>query len=233
MLAQTETYNWKGFNLLPEVELADADMRARGLLDVAIPTFAPIFRRYGFCDAWGIGLLHRHWLLVEGERPVQEMKAIKDGVEFVTRPRGSDFAHPLAPSILRVATGDRPSLHALELSTDSDVHAANRLLNATPAFADAFCHAAIVSGLADTFALIANKRLPDASAELVEYNYANRTSVLREGSGEEDGGPVIQTSWRFVPDHDGIDCHFRCTAKCTPSGDGHTSGHNYNHGVDT
>jgi hypothetical protein len=232
MLVQAEKYDWERFNRLPEVELADDHVRSNDLLSTALATFAPIFRRHGVCDTWGISLLHKHWPLLQGERPVQEVKLRGDDTEFVTRPRGIDFAKALASSILAVDAMPL-ELRVVELSADPVVHQANRVLRAKPDFVEAFCRAAVEGGLAESFGLIALKRASTPDAELVEYNFAERVSVLREVVGEEPAGRVIQTSWRFVPDEGGIDCHFRCTSKCTSSSSGHQSGHKSNHGVDT
>jgi hypothetical protein len=225
------SYDWRAFNALPEVEVADEAMRALDKLSVAVSVLAPVFAQYGVCDTWGLSLLHKHWLLEDGEQPVQEVRFKGSAREFVTRPRSLDVAVRHLPSIMGV-TSDR-RLHAIEFSTDPQVAAAHDVLRTKPAFAAAFCRLVATNDLRDTFGLIANKAIEEEDG-LVEFNYVGRISVLRrETPADPQEGRYIQTSWRFVEDASGIACHFRCVTRCRSGAERHEPIHPPDHGVDT
>lgn len=225
------TYNWSWFNGLSAIEVADEEMHDQNKLGIALSALGPIFMRYEVCDTWGISLLHKHWPLEDGERPVQEAIHKNGEMQFVTRPRALHLSGPHAPSVFRVAPG--PHLDAIEFSTDHQVFSAHDALSGKPDFVNEFCRAVVANNLQDTFGLIANKLIDDEEW-LVEFNYAGRMSVLRRSTTEDPKeGRYIQTSWRFAKDASGIDCHFRCLSSCQSSTDGHIRNHPPDHGVDT
>jgi hypothetical protein len=230
-VVEAMSYDRLQFNALPAVDVADENVRANDKLNVALAVLGPIFVQHGFCDAWGISLLHKHWLLEEGESPVQEIVCKDEETVFITRPRASDFAGRFLPSIMKVSSDMR--LRVVELSNDPNVRMAHDLLRAAPQFVTAFCRAVVANHLADTFGLIANKATMEGRG-LIEFNYTDRMSVLRPSLPADDPGrPFIQTSWRFAKDASGIDCHFNCTARCDREESGHSRGHDEHHTVDT
>ena len=225
------SYNQSGFNRLPEIEIADAVMRERDSLSVALAELGPIFTKYRVCDAWGISLLHKHWPLEQGEGPVQELVRKNSEMQFVTKPKVLQMNGPHLPSILGVTADAR--LYAVEFSTDPQVSAAHDVLRNTPGFVVEFCRAIVAKDLRETFGLIANKQLEE-DQELVEFNYTGRISVLRlSRSDDPSDGRYIQTSWRFVADSSGIDCHFRYLSTCESGVGEHQPKHPPDHGIDT
>jgi hypothetical protein len=230
-ILESTVYDWTWFNGLPEVEVADMEMRATDRLSVALSALAPIFLQHGVCDAWGLGLLHKHWLLEAGERPIQNVVCHNGDVQFETRPGSLDPGGKYLPSILAVTCDG--ALHAIEFSADPQVRAAHDVLRGKPGFVSAFCRAVVANGLRSTFGLVASKLIEDEDG-LVEFNYAGRLSVLRRTTpADPRNAKYIQTSWRFAADASGIDCHARCLSRCETKGDQHETDHPFDHGVDT
>ena len=174
-VVEAMSYDRLQFNALPAVDVADENVRANDKLNIALAVLRPIFVQHGFCDAWGISLLHKHWLLEEGELPVQEIVCKDEETVFITRPRASDFAGRFLPSIMKVSSDMR--LRVVEFSNDPNVHMAHDLLRAAPQFVTAFCRTVVANHLADTFGLIANKATMEGRG-LIEFNYTDRMSVL-------------------------------------------------------
>jgi hypothetical protein len=89
----TERYQFDAtrFNSLPDIEVASADMKAKGKLSLAFSALAPIFARHNMCDSWGISLLHNHWQVEDGELPIQDATRTDSPLEYETTPRQAPF----------------------------------------------------------------------------------------------------------------------------------------------
>src|SRR5437016_6234776 len=201
MHLQLEQYELSIFNSLPPIELADADMRNRKRLELAFARLGPVFAEHGMCDSWGIGLLHKHWHLEDGEVPIQHVEDHGDHREFTTLPRAGSFLKPVFASVLAVKDLLNPVLQALEFTTDLAVQRANLLLAQNPQFAHDFCRSIFANGLEDTFGLVAIRTATSPDLQLVEFNYEGRISVVRETIASAiEGRKLIQTSWRLAVD---------------------------------
>jgi hypothetical protein len=225
MWSRASHYDSSLFNSLLPIEAANSEMKTKNQLSVALSVFGPVFAKHKMCDSWGVSLLHKHWAIEDGELPVQDSTDTCGPKEFVTAPRGSNFSKPFFPAILAVDRWGEPCLTPLEFSTDQRAHEAFRLLTRTQAFVREFRETALSSGLSATFGLIAAKEVSSPKFELVEFNHAERISVLKEvPSVETEGKTLIQTCWRFKAHAASMDCEASCFARCTVSGDGGHSG---------
>jgi hypothetical protein len=226
------SYDRVRFNNLPPIEEADIEMKASGRLSVALSVLGPLFARHDMCNEWGIGLLHKHWYLLEDEFPVQEMRNTTDGPEYVLSPGVVGRSARCWPSVLAVRGVGTPSLRLepLEYSTDIRVGKANDTLASGLEFQREFCDLIRQHHLANTFGLVVARDSSRPGRELIEFNYAIRISVLREAySSEHDSASLIQTSWRFAADAATASCKASCFVTCTVSGGGHSKAHNKLH----
>jgi hypothetical protein len=46
-------YEQSSFNILPSIESASSDMRARDQLTLAFSSLGPIFAKHSMCESWG------------------------------------------------------------------------------------------------------------------------------------------------------------------------------------
>jgi hypothetical protein len=223
----TEQYRFdiNRFNRLPDIEVASAEMKARGKLSLAFSALGPIFVRHNMCGSWGISLLHNHWMVEDGELPIQHLTRTETPAEYETRPRPASFAKTFWPSILAVKNGAESALKPVEFSTECEVEAANHLLSQNSGFVTEFCSALRQNDLANTFGLIVPKQVSSADLEFVEFN-EEKTSMLKETvSARNNPENLIETSWRFVPTEVAGKCEKSCFAQCTVSGGRHSHSH--------
>lgn len=221
---QLETFDHTLFNHLPPIELADESMRETGKLALALRVLAPLFVENGLCDSWGIAILHKHWRTQPAEIPIQEIVRRDDGRDLITRPRTS-FREPYWPSVLQVLPHDSLRLVPLEFSTDLAVRDANATIAQRQNFVSAFCSAMVAHSLHDTFSLVAIREAAALGTQLVELNFRDRSSVIREvPSAALEGQRLIQTSWRFSPGAN-ASCEASCFVTCTVGDDDHFSDH--------
>ena len=114
------------FNALQSIEAIDRRMRASGYLEQACAILGPIFIRHGVQDVWGIGLLHRHWLLADNEISVERYH---DG-DYVSVPKGR--YREVCPRTLGVTKAGL--FEPIEYSSDKHVRNACRVLSNGSAF---------------------------------------------------------------------------------------------------
>jgi hypothetical protein len=223
----TERYQFDAtrFNALPDIEVASADMKAKGKLSLAFSALAPIFARHNMCDSWGISLLHNHWQVEDGELPIQDAIRTDSPLEYETTPRQAPFTKKYWPSILAARDSHDAGLDAVEFSTQPDVETANCLLVRNSQFVSEVCSALRENNLADTFGLIVPKEVSSADLEFVEFN-EDKVSLLKETvSATNDPQNLIETSWRIVPTEVAGKCEKSCFSKCVVSGGKHSHSH--------
>lgn len=224
MLREISGFDHSRFNGLPDIEAADAAMKAAGLLPTALAALGPVFAKHKMFDRWGISLLHNHWLVTEGELPIQEATAVNAPREFETRPRDKSFTSSIWPSVLAVKEGSDAALEAVEFSTRWYAQEGNAAL--TSEFIRDFCMTLCATGLDRVFGLIAPQPVNSTGFEFVEFNPNGRVSILRETTiGEIDRSQLIETSWRLIPDEVAGKCEASCFSKCTISDMGHSHEH--------
>ncbi len=230
MAQDASVYDRFKYNNLPSIEFADAAMREGDKLNLAFSAFRPIFLRHNMCDKWGISILHRHWRLEEDEIPIQEVIASDSPKEFETYPRTNTAATDFWPSLLAVNEDGCQSLQTLEFSSDPFTKEAYRLLKDSEDFVQDFCVAAKAHNLSNTFGLIATKSVTPGFG-LVEFNFDDRSSVLKETASPELAGKrLFETSWRFAPEQTNASCEGSCFARCIANPDGsHPSDHPHAH----
>ena len=221
-------YDIQTFNNLPEIEFASSYVNSTGLLDKALSTIGPLLIMHNLSDAWGLCIIHRHWRLEEDEIPLQTIRYCNGIREYLSRPI-SNLTHEAAPTVLRVASNHR-TFEPLEYSTDPLALEANDLLSKNCRGRSALVDALIDHSLADNFALIVLKPLPEA-AEMIELNFADRVSILRQVNTEDlQGKTLIQTTWRFAPNVAAGKCATKCMSYCNVGADGgHSGGHTAYH----
>lgn len=232
MQQELEHYNQSSFNILPSIESANADMRARGQLARAFSLLGPVFAEHNMCETWGIGLLHKHWHLEVGELPIQDVEFHEDRRQFITLPRAGAFSKPFSPSVFAVKTTLNPFLQALEFSSDLQVRGANILLTRNPQFVRDFCESILANGLEQTFGLVALRTASRPHLQLIEFNYEGRISIVRETIPSEiENKELIETSWRLSVDEVSGNCVGSCFSQCIvpASGGGHQHAHPHAH----
>ena len=217
------------FNKLPAVMLADAGARRDGMLERALRSFAPLFAHYEVCQHWGVGLLHRHWPISTDEVPIQTVKN-KKGREFVMTPRHTPFKRAYWPSVWAVGLAEGgPRIVPTEFSTDPDVALANQLLTRRSDFVNHFCRTCINEGLAQSFGLVAVRKLTSDESSWVEHTYEDRKSVVTEMNNQDiETQKMIQTTWFFESDSK-TSCSTKCAAFCDVTDSGHTPFHQTYH----
>jgi hypothetical protein len=150
-------YDANRFNDLPSIERADWVMRETGLLDRAFSELGPIFVAHGLEQHWGIGLLHNHWSVNDGEFPLQQVFSTVEGNEYITLPKPTHrIGRECWPSVL--ATSYCPEielLSPLEYSNDHMVRVAYLHLLQNREFLDDFIRRAVAHELDKTFGLVA------------------------------------------------------------------------------
>src|SRR4051812_41668620 len=87
MLSIDMTVNTENYNALPIVEQADLYVRKHKLTELMTQTIGPIFVNHDISDSWGIGLLHHHWPIMPGERPVEDQVTDNNSPAFLMRPQ--------------------------------------------------------------------------------------------------------------------------------------------------
>jgi hypothetical protein len=220
-------YDASRFNDLPSIERAHSEMERGGTLGVALSLLGPIFAKHDMCDLLGMVLLHRHYSVDDGERPIQDERITHGGREFVTRPRRT-FAKRSWPSVFAFSDGMSGSVCSLEFASASFAREADSALRRNGTFLRDTHDALASAGLTSMFGLIA---LPDTAApdwEWIELNYEVRVSVLTEAPrGQHDPTRLLQTSWRFLEDPRSAACKSKCFSSCSVAGAG--SGHTHDH----
>jgi hypothetical protein len=215
MSQETLSYDYSRFNGLPSIEDADADMRAKNKLSVALERLGPIFLRHGVYETFGISLLHKHWLVVPGELPISDVSVNETPREYELRPR-EQFAKKFYPSIL-AAKSESLSLEPLEFSADPYTVSAFERLREKTAFANEFREALLRNDLSDMFGL-GVPRPTTQGFELVEFTNEGRCSVSKElPEIEARKMAVIETGWMFSGDAT-AGCTKSCFAKCNVPG---------------
>jgi len=224
MLQEVVAFNPSNFNALPDIEIADAEMRAAGTLTTVLTALGPVFVKHNMCDKWGISLLHNHWPVEPGEVAVQHAEQTNSPREFETRPRsmvnsGAEFW----PTILAISPGSEATLEPVEFSTESYAYEAGNAL--TSEFIRDFCQTLNANGLGNVFGLIAPQTVSSPELEFVEFNPGGRVSVLKETTvAGHNRTRLIETSWRLVPDKVAGTCTKSCFVTCTV-GSTHSKNH--------
>lgn len=215
MIQETLSYDYSRFNCLPSIEDADAEMRAKNKLNLALEKLGSIFVKHGVCETFGISLLHKHWSVSPGELPITDLSINETPREYELRPR-EQFPKKFYPSIL-VAKSDSISLQPLEFSADPyTVNAFERLCE-KPAFVNEFRDVILRNDLSDVFGL-GVPRPATEGFELVEFTNEGRCSVSKEVPEiEAKAMPVIETGWMFSGDAT-AGCTASCFAKCNVPG---------------
>jgi hypothetical protein len=187
------------FNALPSIENANRTLEAGNLLKEVEKILSPIFLEEGMLEYWGIGLLHKHWRLYENEICLQQVFDTPDGNEYITLPK-HNYGGACWPSIIKldIQSGE-PVSTWLEFSTDTVVCDAFKKLDINPRFVGRVASALVDQNLNSTFGLSAIRKPSSPQRELVEYNYRERISILRESSTGRFDDKSIQTSWSFSP----------------------------------
>ncbi len=206
------------FNGLPDIEEASHSLISQGLISKMLESIGSTFVEHNLSDAWGICILHKHWQLEGSEYPLQVI-GLAGAKEFVSTPATHSKLefHPL---VYRVEAG---SLRPMEFSTDDSTRVANEQLFANPSGMRALIESMDRLGFSEHFGLFALKPLPDDS-ELVEFNFADRISIVREmRQGEMARRGLIETTWRFYPTITAGKCTTKCLSLCSSDGNG---GHN-------
>jgi hypothetical protein len=221
MTPNLASYDRVQFNRLPSIETADETLRRENKLQIAFSSLESIFAKYDLCDTWGIGLLHNHWLLEDNEIPVQHI-SLRNGVkEYVTAPRANLQDGMYWPSLISVIGGREITFRPLEFSTDRLVALANQRLAERPEFLKEFGRRMIESELESTFGLVVFKETTEPDLELLEFNFVERISIVREvNAGDHSKEKLIQTAWRFSPNESTMDCTKSCFQRCSDPGNG-------------
>jgi len=219
-------FNMADFNNLSSVEVADKTLSENDKLTRALTILGPIFLKHSMNKSWGISLLHKHFEINEGEKPIQDVVVRGDRNAYITTPRNISFEKSFFPAIFKIDGTDQ--LIPLEYSTDSSAQLANKELKENPEFVKEFYQALIGLDLKDNLGLVFGKKV-NYNLELVEFNYTNRISVLEERPLEEVRNlKTIQTSWFFSLDSKKLACVTKCLTRCIQDDSGN---HNDDHAV--
>jgi hypothetical protein len=225
MLQEFNAYDSSRFNSLLAIEAADTKMKANNMLPFALSKLGPVFARHNMCELWGLSLLHKHWDLECGELPIQDLGNLGtswDRQEYITEPRTS-FGKDVWPCVLAVDSQTGPALIPLEFSSDPCAEEATSALRDFPDFSLDFCQTVLSNGLEQTFGLFVAKQKPRPGYELVEFNFEERVSLLRETpSAEARLHALIETSWLFLPSAAANACTTKCAKFCDATGGSHT-----------
>jgi hypothetical protein len=215
MIQETLSFDYSRFNGLLSIEDADADMRAKNKLSLALEQLGPIFVKHGVCETFGISLLHKHWSVSRGELPITDVSIDETPREYELRPR-QQFAKKFYPSILAAKSESIP-LEPLEFSADPHTASAFEQLREKTAFVNEFRDVILRNDLSDVFGLGVPR--PTAEGfELVEFTNEGRCSVSRElPEIEARKMAVIETGWMFSGDA-AAGCTKSCFAKCNVPG---------------
>jgi hypothetical protein len=215
MLQEVLSFSPSRFNSLPDIELADTEMKVADTLSTALRVLGPVFVKHDMHGKWGISLLHNHWPIEPGELPVQHAEQTNGPREFATRPRQNVVsAGECWPTILAKSLCSEATMEPIEFSTEPYAYEAASAL--TSEFIREFCKTLAANGLEHTFGLIAPQALSRPDLEFVEFNPDGRVSVLKETTvADNERGRLIETSWRVVPDEVAGTCTKSCFATCT------------------
>jgi hypothetical protein len=226
MWTDRSPYDIVRFNALASIELADVRVHESGLLTEALASLGPLFVDHGVCDYWGLGLLHRHWDLNVDETPIQRVTSTVAPREYELSPANAYEAGALWPSIVAVDVADG-SLFALEFSADPQVGVAYRVLLSRQTFGRRFAKSVAERGWDGLFGLTALRSVTQGLA-LVEYNYQERISILREVATQETAGKqLMETSWRFHPVSAMGSCESSCFSRCIIPASGGSHEHDH------
>jgi len=225
------SYDANRFNELPSIEQADAIMRKDALLDRAFDKLGPVFLAHGMEPHWGIGLLHNHWGINDGEFPLQQTFSTPEGSEYITLPKPINrIGRECWPSVFAVSHSTKQLLIPLEYSNDHKVSEAYLELLKNREFIEDFAKHAKRHELDKTFGLVALRALDAPDRELIEFNYDERISIVREVTrGRFSGSSIIETAWSFCASE--MACTPSCFSKCVvPKTGGHYHEHPKAHG---
>jgi|ERR1035438_8703717 hypothetical protein len=112
MVEELSIFNPSHFNALPDIEIADAQMREDNTLSVALTARCPVFLKHNMCDKSGSPLLHNQWPIEPGEVPVQHAEKTNGPRHFEMRPRQQ--TESIWPTILAVSEGSEARLEPIE-----------------------------------------------------------------------------------------------------------------------
>lgn len=220
------SYRQSKFNDLPSIEVANENVQLTNKLKLALTVLGPVFLKHNMFNSWGISLLHKHFEINNYEIPIQDSYREEDRKIFVTIPRTNSFLKKHFPAVLKLEDGN---LIPLEYSTDSSALLANKALQENPGFVKEFYNTLVENDLNNYFGLIYGKSI-DPNYELVEFNYEERISILKEVPSEETiGMKLIQTSWFFSAESPDGNCNSKCMSYCSVSGNNHSHGHTAYH----
>jgi hypothetical protein len=211
------------FNSLPTIESANASLEIGNKLETALDLLGPIFLRHDLHTFWGVSLLHNHFQLEQNEKATQKIVQKGNRKWYVTEPQTCIDESVLYPAVYKI--GSDGELLPLEFTIDPIAFRANSMLAQKKHFVSDLCKALIDNALIQTFGIIYSKDL-NPSFELIEFNYSNRISVLKESLAKEVMGmSLIKTSWFFSPGLHGAKCTSKCFARCVVSNGNHASDH--------
>ncbi len=214
------------FNDLPSIESANENVQLTNKLNLALSALGPVFLKHYMFNSWGISLLHKHFVIDNSEMPIQDFHIEDDRKSFVTIPRTNSFRKEYFPSVFKLEDGN---LIPLEYSTDTSAMLANKELQSNHEFVKDFYRTLVENDLDKYFGLIYGK-VVNPKYELVEFNYDERVSILKEVPSEEViGMKLIQTSWFFSAESPDGKCTTKCMSSCSVSGSSHSHGHSVYH----
>jgi len=215
------------FNDLPSIEVANENVQLTDKLNQALAVLGPIFLKHNMFNSWGISLLHKHFVINDHEIPIQNVEIENNRKLFVTIPRAIKIDNEIYPAVYKLE--DFGNLIPLEFSTDTSALIANNELKNNPEFVQEFYSTLVENDLIDYFGLIYGKTF-NTSFELVEFNYEERISILKEvPANEVNEMKLIQTSWFFSAEAPDGKCKSKCMSYCSKSGENHDHGHTAYH----
>jgi hypothetical protein len=221
------------YNNLPAVEDADHEIHATGLIDRMTEVVGPIFISHGVSINWGIGLLHHHWPIFDGEIPAEDLAVCGGDTEWPMRPIKHKVGGKYVPCLLSALRGTglgAPTYQALEFSSDPAAIDAIEILESKQDFLVELHDALLSNALEIFFGLTSTKRVQDSKKCFVEFTSPRRASILRQVHiASVDRMNVIQTSWIFSPDVEAMACKRSCFKMCTVNGHPHRSSHSALH----
>ena len=93
------------FNNLPSIEVANENVQVSNKLNRALKVLGPIFLKHNMFNTWGISLLHKHFVIDNTEKPIQDIYTEEKRKTFVTIPRTNSFIKEYFPSVYKLENG--------------------------------------------------------------------------------------------------------------------------------